>query len=137
MKTTAPILVLAMALAVALPAQTTPQKKKSVPPAKPQASASQDKTPQIRAAVIARVSAYFRSSAFSAGSAGARVQSVNVKVESTQPMSGWAGKYRSSGTATLVIIGGGNPGTKQERRFDAVTEVGSDGSVRVVDVSTN
>lgn len=106
-------------------------------PVQPVAEKAGDGRAKIEAAVKAKVTAYFMSKDRMIGSTGAYVRGVNVKIDSTEAMSGWPGKWQSSGAAELSIGGGGvNGGSqKQTRTFSAYATVKANGSVEVTDVS--
>lgn len=124
--------------AVAHGAPAAPVKKPAAKQPAAVAAKPVDYTAKIETAVRGKVTAHFTSKDRMVGSAGAAVRSVSVKIGGTEPVSGWAGRYRTSGTAELNITGGGVQGgaQKQTRSFSAYSTVDQNGTVTVTEVSS-
>lgn len=128
---------IALLLLAALTVQgAVPPPKRTV--AKP-AQVSADPRSKVEAAARGKLTAYFQDKNRLVGSAGVSVQSVSVKIEETEPVAGWTGRWRSSGTAVLTLFGGQTTSSdrKQTRHFDVYATVTDKGAVEIVDISSN
>lgn len=77
---------------------------------------------KTQAIVRQHVESYYKTK-YVAGSAGTRVMSATVKIESTEPIPGWSGRERTSGSVKLVVAYKGRQ-QEETRSFDATTEAG-------------
>lgn len=128
---------LVVLVATVLTASAATPVKRPAPTAAPKVAAKPaDPRAKIEAAVRSKVSAHFKSKSRAVGSAGSGITGVSLQVTATEPMAGWPGKWRTSGTATLSIAGLGITGAaqKQTRSFSAYSTVSDTGSVEVTDV---
>jgi hypothetical protein len=123
-------------LVLVLPVLAQSTVKKPVRPVVPsKAQPAANPTAKIEGAVKAKVAAHYKDRVM--GSNGLRVGSVTVKIARTEPVSGWAGRWRCSGEATLNLVGGARDHTdrKPVRSFDATVTVSESGAVESVEVS--
>jgi len=120
---------------------------KSPPPSNPhpprparesEASAAPSDTQTVlahRTVAIDRVKTYYRYE-FIAGSAAMRVDSVKIDAETTKPVPGWTGRYRTLGKAYLELFDTkGWSATRATSSFEVITEQKPDEPPVVIDFS--
>lgn len=128
------ILILALFVTPLLAVNTV--KKPGTPATKPRPAAPAAKpsapnhTGAVTSAARAAVTAYLKSN-----DRMSPALQVTIKDARTEPMTGWAGRYVTSGTAEVYIPQAGSG--LQRRNFNAYTTVSDSGAVQVTDVSVN
>ena len=87
-------------------------------------------TAKIKAAVTAKLTAYFHSKEYVPPVSDQKVANLTVAVADIQPVPDSANRYTSRGSVTVLLYGKGGK-SKSVRNFDATSVVAPDGTVTV------
>ncbi|MBP6865768.1 MAG: hypothetical protein KBC32_10960 [Candidatus Didemnitutus sp.] len=115
------------------PRQSEPQTAPARPP-RAQASAP-DQAPAHRKVAVDHAENFYRYE-FKVGSDAIRVQSIRIEASAATPVTGWAGRYRTQGTAHLEIFDTkGWSATRAKSTFEIITEEKPGEPILIIDFS--